>query len=76
MLNGAQDAARQIAAELGGCRDCIARLAAIYLGNYASALAQWLAKVARRKLRNGSNGASWRTSDEVALHCRQGSRPR
>jgi len=39
MLNGAQDAAREIAAELGGCRDCIARLAAIDLGNYASALA-------------------------------------
>lgn len=38
-LNGAEDAVGLIAAELGGCRDCIGRLAAGYLGMYATSLA-------------------------------------
>ena len=38
ILNGAEDATDGIATEFGGCRDCIARLAAHYLGNYTAAL--------------------------------------
>ncbi|OBJ68608.1 hypothetical protein A5643_01415 [Mycobacterium sp. 1274756.6] len=41
MLNGATDATSEIATELGGCLDCIARLAATYLGGYAAALSAY-----------------------------------
>lgn len=38
MLNGAEDATDGITTEFGGCLQCIARLAAHYLGAYATAL--------------------------------------
>ena len=38
VLNGLSDAAKEMVAELGGCRDCIARLAVRYLTVYATAL--------------------------------------
>jgi hypothetical protein len=38
MLGGAEDAADGITTEFGGCLQCVARLAAHYLGNYVSAL--------------------------------------
>lgn len=38
MLNGAADATSEIATELDGCRDCIGRLAALYLGMTAGCL--------------------------------------
>jgi hypothetical protein len=38
MLNGAPDAADRVVTEVGGCPQCVARLAALYLGNYIGAL--------------------------------------
>ena len=40
MLNGAEDAQGETAGELGGCSDCMTRLASIYFGNYVAALAR------------------------------------
>jgi len=37
-LNSADDAEDRITAEFGGCLQCVARLAAIYLGSYVTAL--------------------------------------
>jgi hypothetical protein len=39
VLNGAAGAAQETFAELGGCRDCIARLAVRYLLMYATQIA-------------------------------------
>jgi hypothetical protein len=39
MLNGAEDAAGEIAAEVGECRDCVARLTTILLGMVVGQLA-------------------------------------